>query len=136
MTNGGRPVTGFARPGTSAARPGTMSAGGGRGPGTAAGAVQAALRGAKPGTAARPVTTSGRFVRLGTASLAAEPGGPFINADRLDLRKYAARPNLARVLCDYIVYVDHNMRKALELAAAATQVQGGVACLALALRLC
>ena len=32
-----------------------------------------------------------------------------------------------RVLCDYIVYVDHNMRKALELAAAATQVCTSVA---------
>lgn len=37
-----------------------------------------------------------RFVRLGTASMAAEPGGPFINPEKLDLRKYAARPNLAR----------------------------------------
>lgn len=47
-----------------------------------------------------------RFVRLGTASLAAAgPGGPFIACERLDLRKYAARPNLARVLCDYILYV-------------------------------
>jgi hypothetical protein len=45
-------------------------------------------------------------VRLGTASLAAAgPGGPFIAAERLDLRKYAARPHLARVLCDYILYV-------------------------------
>jgi hypothetical protein len=47
-----------------------------------------------------------RFVRLGTATLAAAgPGGPFIAAERLDLRKYAARPHLARVLCDYILYV-------------------------------
>ncbi|KAI8471721.1 MAG: TRP protein for flagellar function [Monoraphidium minutum] len=128
MSSAGRPITGFARPGTGAARPGTGAARpgttSGRGPGTAGGgAVQAAMRGAKPGTA-RPVTTSGRFVRLGTASLAAEPGGPFINTERLDLRKYAARPNLARVLCDYIVYVDHDLRRALELAAAATQACG------------
>lgn len=47
-----------------------------------------------------------RFVRLGTASLAAAAeGGPFIVAEKLDLRKYAARPHLARVLCDYILYV-------------------------------
>jgi tetratricopeptide repeat protein 8 len=52
------------------------------------------------------LTPAGRFVRLGTASLAAAgPGGPFIAAERLDLRKYAARPHLARVLCDYILYV-------------------------------
>jgi hypothetical protein len=46
-------------------------------------------------------------VRLGTASLAScgGAGGPFIKAERLDMRKYAARPNLARVLCDYIIYV-------------------------------
>jgi tetratricopeptide repeat protein 8 len=163
----GRPVTGFARPGTGGGRPGTSAARGATaGPGAAAAALRG-VGGAKPGTAARPVTTSGRFVRLGTASLAAEPGGPFINADRLDLVKYAARPNLARcargcwywiligtvpgsaykqqcdsgrqgeamqehgnyqptppprVLCDYIVYVDRNMRRALDLAAAATQV--------------
>ena len=46
-------------------------------------------------------------MRLGTASLAAGTAadGPFIVTDRLDLRKYSARPNLARVLCDYIFYV-------------------------------
>jgi tetratricopeptide repeat protein 8 len=51
-----------------------------------------------------------------------EAGGPFINVDRLDLRKYASRPTLARALCDYIIYNDHNMKKALELCALATQV--------------
>ncbi len=61
-------------------------------------------------------------MRLGTASLASEPGGAFINVDRLDLRKYAARPLLARVLCDYLVYTEHNMKRALELCALATQV--------------
>ncbi|GIL68547.1 hypothetical protein Vafri_21814 [Volvox africanus] len=113
MTGSGRPLTGFARPGTST-RPTSNS---GR-MGTAS--LQQALRTAKPGTA-RPVTTSGRFVRLGTASLASEPGGPFINVERLDLRKYAARPLLARVLCDYLIYTEHNMKRALELCALATQ---------------
>ena len=28
-----------------------------------------------------------------------EPGGPFINVDKLDLRKYATRPALAKVSC-------------------------------------
>lgn len=50
----------------------------------------------------------------------AEPGGPFINVDKLDLRKYAARPALARVLCDYMIYHDHNPKKAVELASLAT----------------
>ena len=49
-----------------------------------------------------------------------DPHGPFINVDRLDLRKYAARPALAKVLCDYLLYHEHNPKKALELAALAT----------------
>ncbi len=36
--------------------------------------------------------------------------------------RYAARPLLARVLCDYLIYTEHNMKKALELCALATQV--------------
>lgn len=80
------------------------------------------MKGARPGTT-RPVTSSGRFVRLGTASMLAEPGGPFIQVEKLDLRKYAARPLLARVLCDYIIYTDHNFKRALELCALATQAQ-------------
>eukprot|EP00775_Hariotina_reticulata_P012139 gene12139-12277_t len=123
MTGSGRPLTGFVRPGTgSAARPATGTAK----PGTSA-LSTAMMKGARPGTSAtRPLTTSGRFVRLGTASLAAgaAAGGPFIVPDRLDLRKYSSRPNLARVLCDYIFYVDHNMQKALELAAYATSEAG------------
>lgn len=82
--------------------------------------MEAAMRGSRPGTS-RPVTSSGRFVRLGTASMLCEAGGPFINIDKLDLRKYASRPTLARALCDYIIYNDHNMKKALELCALATQ---------------
>ena len=50
--------------------------------------------------------------------------GPFINIDRLDLKKYAQRPALAKVLCDYVVYQLHNPRKGLELCALATQVFG------------
>jgi len=118
MSSSGRPTTGFARPGTGSARPGTNS---GRG-GTAAN-VAAAMAGARPGTS-RPMTSFGRLVRLGTASLAAGGagggGGPFINADKLDLKKYAERPALARALFEYILYVDHNPKKALELAALAT----------------
>lgn len=53
--------------------------------------------------------------------MASEPGGLFINLQKLDLHKYAQRPLLSRVLCDYIIYVEHNMRRALELAAAATK---------------
>uniref|UniRef100_A0A7S0V2E5 Uncharacterized protein n=1 Tax=Polytomella parva TaxID=51329 RepID=A0A7S0V2E5_9CHLO len=129
MTSSGRPVTGFARPGTGSARP-TTSAMGRAGLTSSSGlaAQQALLDQAlrsgnasnRPGTS-RPVTSSGRFVRLGTASLLTQVGGPFIDVERLDLRKYAARPLLARALCDYIIYNDHNMKKALELCAHATQ---------------
>ena len=61
-----------------------------------------------------------RFVRLGTASLLSDGGGPFINLDKLDLRKYAARPCLARALCDYMLHHEHNPKRALELCAHAT----------------
>jgi hypothetical protein len=63
-----------------------------------------------------------RFVRLGTASLLSDAGGVFINIDKLDLKKYAGRPNLARVLCDYIIYHEHNPKRALELCAHASQL--------------
>ncbi|KAL0476904.1 tetratricopeptide repeat protein [Acrasis kona] len=104
-TRDGRPVTGFARPGTGSARPTTGSQ-----------SVESAFSGSRPGTS-RPVTQSGRFVRLGTASMRTEEGGPFIVADSLDLKKYAQRPALAKALCDYLLYFDHNAKKALELAA-------------------
>ncbi|KAF5838486.1 TRP protein for flagellar function [Dunaliella salina] len=115
MTSSGRPVTGFARPGTSSR---TVSR-------------------VKPGMLpwrAPVVLSMGpvnhfqqwpwhlcRFVRLGTASILSEPGGPFINSEKVDIRKYVARPALTRALCDYMIYVDHNMRRALELCALATQ---------------
>ena len=111
-TQGGRPVTGFARPGTGAGRPGTKSRGGDV-------SIESALRGGRPGTS-RPVTSGGRAVRVGTASMLAEPGGPFVDLEKLDLRKYAARPALARALCDYMLYHDRNPRKAVELCSLAT----------------
>jgi tetratricopeptide repeat protein 8 len=107
-SNAGRPLSGYARPGSSARS------------GSRAGGVEGAFQGNRPGTS-RPVTSSGRFVRLGTASMRSEEGGPFINAERLDFKKYAQRPPLAKVLCDYILYHDHNPRKALELCAEATE---------------
>ena len=59
-------------------------------------------------------------MRVGTASMLAEPGGPFVDLEKLDLRKYAARPALARALCDYMLYHDRNPRKAVELCSLAT----------------
>ena len=81
--------------------------------------IESALRGGRPGTS-RPVTSGGRAVRVGTASMLTEPGGPFVDLEKLDLRKYAARPALARALCDYMLYHDRNPRKAVELCSLAT----------------
>lgn len=105
----GRPLSGYARPGTGSARPGSQAG------------IEGAMQGARPGTS-RPLTALGRLVRLGTASMLSDNGGPFIRVERLDLKKYAARPELAKVLFDYILYHDHNPRKALELATHATQL--------------
>jgi tetratricopeptide repeat protein 8 len=113
MSTSGRPLSGIARPGTN-----NRSAAHG-------GGVEGAFLGNRPGTT-RPVTTSGRFVRLGTASMVsqADSGGPFIDATRMDFKKYSQRPSLAKALCDYILYVDHNPRRALELCNECTQAAG------------
>ena len=107
MTNGGRPLSGFARPGT-------QSRGGGRGDGS----VDAAFKGGRPGTS-RPMSVAGRFVRLGTQSLLSD-NGQFIQAERIDPSKFTAKPAEAKALLDYLLRVDHNPRKALELASAMT----------------
>ena len=104
MSSSGRPLTGFARPGT-------QSRGGN---------LQDAFQGARPGTS-RPVTSGGRLVRPGTASMLSQAGGKFIDLERMDLGKYAQRPALARVLCDYILQVEHNPKKGAELCALATK---------------
>lgn len=107
MSQSGRPVTGFARPGTQSGRPGTM---------------EQAIRTPRTAHTARPVTSaSGRFVRLGTASMLSTPDGPFINLARLNFAKYAARPNLAKALFEYIFHHENDVRNALELAALATE---------------
>lgn len=66
-----------------------------------------------------------REVRLGTASMATSMGmgdgnAPFIDSSRLDLRRYARRPALAMVLADYLIYVERNPRKTLDLSAEST----------------
>jgi tetratricopeptide repeat protein 8 len=70
----------------------------------------------------RPITSaSGRHVRLGTASMLSEPDGPFINVSKLDLSKYAERPNLSKALFEYVFHKENDVRNALELAAKATE---------------
>ena len=109
VSSSGRPLTGFARPGTSSRNEtgGPIS-------------VDQAMKGSRPGTS-RPMTSLGRQVRLGTASMNASNSSMFIDAEKLDLKRYATRPALAKALCDFILYHDHNPRKALELAAEATK---------------
>lgn len=67
------------------------------------------------------MTTLGREVRLGTASLSSSATGPLVDVEKLNLRKYATRPGLAMVLVDYLLYVEHNTRKALDLCVEATK---------------
>ena len=67
----------------------------------------------------------GREVRLGTASLQSYGTGSnslLVDVGKLNIKKYAAKQGLAMALLDYLLYVEHNNRKALELCAEATQV--------------
>ena len=38
------------------------------------------------------------------------PDGPFINLARLNMSKYAARPNLAKALFEYIFHHENDVR--------------------------
>jgi tetratricopeptide repeat protein 8 len=73
---------------------------------------------------ARPLTNLGREIRLGTASLSNSPDGSLIDVSKLNIKKYSTRTGLAMQLTDYLIYVEHNVRKALELCAAATEAAG------------
>ncbi|KAK2964954.1 putative trp protein for ciliary function [Blattamonas nauphoetae] len=106
VSSTGRPITGFARPGTSTIRPQTGA--------TSTAGLQRLLT-ASRGSTSRPTTASGRLVRLGTASLSSMPPGANIEVSKLDLQKYSTRPALAKALCDYLLYVEHNPRMALQL---------------------
>ncbi|KAJ1436097.1 hypothetical protein B484DRAFT_445830 [Ochromonadaceae sp. CCMP2298] len=105
VSQSGRPVTGFARP--SSSRP------------IGTGNVRDALQSSRRTGTARPMTTLGREVRLGTASLASS--GALVDVERLNVKKYAGKLGIAMVLVDYLLYVEHNVRKALELCAEGTK---------------
>ena len=107
----GRPMSGVSRPGSSA---------GGR-----PDALRTALSTPRTARTARPVSsTSGRFVRLGTASMLSQPDGPFINMARLNVGKYASRPNIAKALFEYILYHENRVREAMDLASQVVIYQG------------
>jgi tetratricopeptide repeat protein 8 len=109
VTQSGRPVTGFARPVSSRPMSGLVNV---------RDTLQSSSR--RAGTA-RPMTTLGREVRLGTASLAASATGALVDVEKLNVKKYAKKTGLAMVLTDYLLCVEHNTRKALELCAEATK---------------
>ena len=54
-------------------------------------------------------------MRLGTASMVQE-GSTFLFADKINAKKVAKSNNIARAVCDYLIYMDNNPRKALEIA--------------------
>lgn len=90
--------------------------------------MSSAGRGAGGGGSPSPFFASSRSLasrcqRLGTASLQSIPGGPHMVLERLRLEKYAReRPLITKVLCDYLLYVEHRPRMALELCRAVMMV--------------
>ena len=110
VSNCGRPLTGFERPGTTS-RPITGREG-----------LEAALRTTNTATGqSRPVTSLGHELRLGTASLLAESKNSFLDISRLDFSRLVRRESMSKVICDYLIYHEHNPRRALELCAEATR---------------
>lgn len=107
VSQSGRPVTGFSRPSSSSSG-GTAN-------------VRDAIQSSRRSTTARPMTNMGREVRLGTASFASSSGGVLIDVEKINVKKYAQRTGLAMILVDYLLYVVHNTRKALDICAAATK---------------
>lgn len=109
VSQSGRPITGFIRPASSRPMSGSNTS------------IRDALQSrSRLGTASRPMTTFGREIRLGTASLAGATTGALVDVERLNVKKYAKRTGLAMVITDYLIYVEHNNRKALEICAEAT----------------
>lgn len=109
MSQSGRPITGFARP--SSSRPTTGSSTD----------LRTALQSSRRSGTARPMTNLGREVRLGTASLSSSATGPLVDIEKLNIKKYASRSGLAMALAEYLLHVEHNTRKALDLCAEATK---------------
>lgn len=66
-----------------------------------------------------PATSNGRVLRLSTASLE-QYGENFFDSSKADLRKIAQRKSKSRLIFQYLFYVEHNVKKSLELAIFAT----------------
>lgn len=106
VSQSGRPLTGFSRPGSSRPMSGSTN-------------VRDALQSGRRTATARPMTNLGREVRLGTASLQAS--GNLVDSSKINVKKYAGRTGIAMAITDYLIYVEHNIRKALEMCAEATK---------------
>ena len=48
--------------------------------------------------------------------------GEFIQADKLNVHKIAQKKHMAKSVCDYLIYVDNNFRRALDIASIATDL--------------
>lgn len=84
------------------------------------GNLSTALQGQRPGTS-RPITSGGRILRLGTASMM-QQGGQFIAADKINAKSLAKNKTKAKAVIDYLIYVESNFRRALDIAAEATMI--------------
>lgn len=66
-----------------------------------------------------PMTSNGRVLRLATASLQ-QHGENFFDSSKANMQKLAQRKSKARIIFLYLFYVEHNLKRALELAVYAT----------------
>lgn len=71
--------------------------------------------------AGMPMTSSGRALRLSTASLA-QAGDKFFESEKINYKNLARKKTQSRLVFKYLFYVEHNLKRALELAAEATTV--------------
>jgi len=59
------------------------------------------------------------MLRLGTASML-QQDGQFIVADKLNPKNIAKKKYVAKAVVDYLIYVESNFRRALDIASEAT----------------
>ena len=50
--------------------------------------------------------------------------GEFIQADKINPHNLAKKKHIAKSVCDYLIYVDNNHRRALDIASIATDLAG------------
>ena len=50
--------------------------------------------------------------------------GEFIQPDKLNAQHIAKKKHIAKAVCDYLIYVENNFRRALDIASVATDLAG------------